>query len=358
MKLSPLDAEHRALGAKMTPFGGWMMPLQYTSVLDEHRACRQAAVVFDVSHLGTLEVSGSGAFDALQNRLTNDLRRIAPGRAQYTHLLDPIDAHVVDDIIIWWVAEDRFLVMPNASNTDRVVAALVDANGAGDISAVDITETRGLLALQGPKAKEFAAQIAPEFGRIGRFRVATTTWHGHDVVLAGTGYTGEDGLEVQIAAAGAVELWEAAVAAGFVPAGLGARDTLRLEAGLPLHGHDLGAGITPLQAGLEWVVGWETDFVGKQALAAERDHGVARRLIGITVEGRQPPRADYDVVRDGKTVGFVSSGNYSPELGCGIALAFVDADTAELGEAASLAINARGKLLPAQRVALPFVRRA
>lgn len=341
----------------MTPFGGWDMPLQYTSVLDEHRACRNAAVVFDVSHLGTLRVAGAGAYEALQRSLSNDLRRIAPGRAQYTHLLDPDDAHVVDDIIVWWVSPEEFFVMPNASNTERVVSALL--RGATDVGCVaaDITHDRCVLALQGPRAKSMAGDISPSFGEVGRFRVATTRWSGHDCVVAGTGYTGEDGLEIHIPASGAGELWDAILDHGFVAAGLGARDTLRLEAGLPLHGHDLGPGISPLQAGLQWVVGWESDFIGKAALAAELERGVTHRLMGLTVEGRQPPRADYEVLLGGAVVGRVSSGNFSPMLGCGIALAFVESQYALDDDIVEFSISARGKLLPARRSALPFVAR-
>ena len=357
LKTSPLDVQHRALGAKMTPFGGWEMPLQYSSVLEEHRACRSGAVAFDVSHLGTVHVSGPGAFDALQRSFSNDLRRIAAGRAQYTHLLDPVDAHVVDDIIVWWVSDHDFFVMPNASNTERVMSALLsDARGAQCV-AVDITSTRAVLALQGPQAKSIATRVATEFGEVKRFTVATIDWNGYECVVAGTGYTGEDGFEVHIDRAGAIELWEAFMSEGFVAAGLGARDTLRLEAGLPLHGHDLGPGISPLQAGLRWVVGWDSDFIGKAALLAEREAGITRQLIGLTVEGRQPPRADYEVLYDGRVVGHVSSGNYSPVLGCGIALAFVDAHVAADEAAVEFEISARGKLLLAQKSVLPFVPR-
>ncbi|HEX2576102.1 MAG TPA: glycine cleavage system protein T, partial [Aquihabitans sp.] len=199
-RTSPLDAAHRSLGAKMVPFGGWDMPLSYPAgTLAEHRACREAAVVFDVSHLGTVRITGAGALDRLQAALTNDLTRVGPGRAQYTHLLDADDASVVDDIIVWWVADDRFDVMPNASNTEGVVGAL----GEG---AVDVTATRAVLALQGPAARRLLAPTWPEAATVGRFRVLTSTWQGVECTVAGTGYTGEDGLEVSVPAEHATAL--------------------------------------------------------------------------------------------------------------------------------------------------------
>jgi aminomethyltransferase len=320
-KHSPLDAAHRALGAKLVPFGGWDMPLAYpTGTLAEHRACRTAAVVFDVSHLGTVRLAGDDtAFDRLQRALTNDLRKIQPGRAQYTHLLDPGDASVLDDIIVWWVAPDRFDVMPNASNTSRVVAGL----GAG----VDVTAERAVLAVQGPEARARLSKVFPDASETGRFRVAVLEWNGTECVVAGTGYTGEDGVEIAVPADAAPALWDALLGADIAPAGLGARDTLRLEAGLPLHGHELGPGITPLQAGLGWVVGWDKgDFAGRAPLEAERERGVSRRLRGITTEGRRPPRGEQRVFIDGRAVGEVTSGNFSPTLGHGIALAFLPPD--------------------------------
>ena len=355
LRLSPLDGEHRRLGAKMTAFGGWDMPLVYTSTLDEHRACRDAAVVFDVSHLGTLLVSGPGAFDCLQVTLTNDLTRVKPGRAQYTHLLDEQDAHVVDDIIVWWLHDDEFLVMPNASNTHRLTDALRAHDLDHETTITDVTATRAVVALQGPRARSLAAKIHPAFGSVARFGVAVVQWDDVACVVAGTGYTGEDGVEVQVPATSAVSMWEAIIAAGFQPAGLGARDTLRLEAGLPLHGHDLGPGITPLDAGLHWVVGWDNPaFRGRQALAAHQGRGSQRVLVGLAIEGRQPPRAHSSVVVDGAVVGMVTSGNFSPVLGCGIAMAYVDASKAR-DETTEFHLDIRGRTVPARRVALPFV---
>ena len=353
VRLSPLDARHRSLGARMVPFGGWDMPLQYASVLEEHRACRTRAVVFDVSHLGSVECRGAGAFELLQWLLTNDLRKIGVGRAQYTHLLDPADAHVVDDIIVWWVEAERFFVMPNASNTDELMRAFVEAAARTGATAefADVTATRAVLAVQGPEARTLLATVDADAAAVARFDVRVVG----DLVVAGTGYTGEDGVELHVGADRAADLWDAVVAAGIEPAGLGARDTLRLEAGLPLHGHELGPGITPLQAGLGWVVGWDKDdFRGRAALARERDAGITRRLRGLGVEGRRPPREGSRVLVDGREVGVVTSGNFSPMLGHGIALAFVP-PVLEPGDAVQ--VDVRGQVLDAQVVALPFVKR-
>lgn len=330
----------------MVPFGGWDMPLEYSGTLDEHQACRSGAVCFDVSHLGTVRVQGAEAFELLQRTLTNDLAKIGPGRAQYTHLLDDADGSVLDDIIVWWHPGDDhvFDVMPNASNTDRVTGAI-----GGD----DITADRAILAVQGPEARDRLAAVFPDAGAVGRFRVATCTWEGVDCTVAGTGYTGEAGVEIAVPADRAPSLWEAIMGVGIGPAGLGARDTLRLEAALPLHGHELGPGITPLQAGLGWVVAFDKpEFRGRDALLAERERGVHRLLRGIATDGRRPPRAGCRVLAGGTDVGEVTSGNFSPVLGHGIALAFLQPDV-EIGT--EIAVDVRGKELPGRVVETPFV---
>jgi aminomethyltransferase len=352
LRHSPLDAEHRALGATMVEFGGWEMPIAYPSgTIEEHLACRSNAVMFDVSHLGTVRVEGPGALERLQATLTNDLTKIAPGRAQYTHLLDADDASVVDDIIVWWHertdgAADVFDVMPNASNTSRVVGA---------IGGSDTTAQRAVIAVQGPNARTLVASVFSAAADVGRFRVASASWDGVGCTVAGTGYTGEAGVEIAVPVDAAADLWRSLLAAGIAPAGLGARDTLRLEAALPLHGHELGPGITSLQAGLGWVVAWDKpEFRGRDAALAERERGVSRRLVGIATDGRRPARADCAVSIDGRAVGIVTSGNFSPVLGHGIALAFVPPDTEE---DRAVDIDVRGKPLAGRVVATPFVGR-
>lgn len=346
VKFSPLDAEHRKLQAKMVPFGGWEMPLAYVSgTLSEHAACREGAAMFDVSHLGTVRVEGPGAFDRLQEVLTNDLTKIGPGRAQYTHLLDENDASVLDDIIVWWVGDDVFDVMPNASNTDRVVGA---------IGGVDTTATRAIIAVQGPKARDVVSVVSQAAAEVKRFRVQEVEVAGHHCVVAGTGYTGEDGVEIAVPVAGASDVWQALLAAGATPAGLGARDTLRLEAALPLHGHELGEGITTLQADLEWVVAWnKPNFRGRAALAKEKESRVQRILRGIVIEGRRPARDGTRVLSAaGTDIGFVSSGNFSPTLEHCVALAFLTPGH-DVGELVNL--DVRGTLLPGVISPTPFV---
>jgi aminomethyltransferase len=335
----------------MVPFAGWEMPLSYPSgTLAEHRSCRTGAVAFDVSHLGTVRVEGHQAFDRLQSVLTNDLHKISPGRAQYTHLLDD-DASVLDDIIVWWVDGDHFEVMPNASNTARVLAALA----APGLQLADVTATRALIAVQGPLARSLLALVAPAAAAVARFGTGRFCWRDEWCLAAGTGYTGEDGVECSVPVGVAHAFWNEVLATGVAPAGLGARDTLRLEAGLPLHGHELGPGITPLQAGLGWVVAWDKpSFVGKAALGRERQRGVARRLRGLVTEGRQPARQGCAVLpaRGRPPIGEVTSGNFSPVLGTGIALAFLPP---EIAAGTEVWVDVRGRPLDARVVTLPFV---
>lgn len=348
MKHSPLDASHRALEAKLVGFGGWEMPLSYRQgTLAEHHACRDDAAMFDVSHLGTVRLTGDDAFERLQTVLTNDLSRIAPGRAQYTHLLDEKDGSVLDDIIVWWIDETTFDVMPNASNTDRVVGA---------VGGTDTTVDRAVIAVQGPQSRQKVATFWPEASEVGRFCVRELEFRGITCVVAGTGYTGEDGIEIAAPTSVATAVWDALLEAGVTPAGLGARDTLRLEAGLPLHGHELGPGITPLQANLEWVVAWKkTQFIGRDALVAEKERGLDRRLYGITIEGRRPAREGTVVMsQPGDTIGAVTSGNFSPTLECCVALAFLKGDHI-IGE--SVVLDVRGTRIEGVICPLPFVKK-
>lgn len=350
MRQSPLAPQHQALDANLVDFGGWEMPIAYpTGTIAEHMACRDSAAMFDVSHLGSMRVEGPEAFDRLQATLTNDLAKIEPGRAQYTHLLDANDASVLDDIIVWWHPRgddepDVFDVMPNASNTDRVVAA---------IGGVDTTDTRAVIAVQGKQARALIDPVFPTAAAVKRFRVAHCDWNGAACVVAGTGYTGEPGLEIAVPVEAAGELWDALLAAGVPPAGLGARDTLRLEAALPLHGQELGSGITSLQADLSWVVAWDKPkFHGRAAALAEREAGVHRTLVGIATEGRRPPRTGSSVLVDGNAVGEVTSGNFSPVLGHGVSLAFVQPG---LITGQPVVVDVRGKELPGTIVDRPFV---
>ena len=338
---------HVKLGAKIVPFGGWEMPLQYhTGTVTEHLACRNDAVVFDVSHLGTVRCDGPDMFDALQSTLTNDLRKVSPGRAQYTHLLND-DGFVVDDIIVWWVSDTEFDVMPNASNTSGVTDAL---------PGVDVTSERCILAVQGPRARAKVAAVDPRFAEIGRFRVTRFDYDGVEVRVAGTGYTGEEGLEIAVPNAAAEGLFQKLVDADIMPAGLGARDTLRLEAALPLYGHELTLTSTTLEARLGWVLGWDKEtFRGRSAVERERERGPEKLMTGLIVEGRQPLRDGGEVLVDGVNVGTLTSGNFSPVLERGIGLGLLHGD---LESGAPVTVALRGREIAACVTALPFVRKA
>ncbi|NNN02154.1 MAG: glycine cleavage system aminomethyltransferase GcvT [Acidimicrobiaceae bacterium] len=342
-----LYESHVELGAKIVPFGGWAMPLQYANgTLSEHLACRHDAVVFDVSHLGTVRCDGPDMFDALQATLTNDLAKVEPGRAQYTHLLNDA-GFVVDDIIVWWMANGEFDVMPNASNTSGVTDAL---------PGVDVTAERCVLAVQGPNARAKIAAVDPRFADVARFRVTRFDYAGVEVRVAGTGYTGEAGLEIAVPNSAAQELLEAIVGAGITPAGLGARDTLRLEAALPLYGHELSLSSTTLEARLGWVIGWDKgDFRGRSAVERERDRGIERGLTGVVASGRQPLREGAEVFVGAESVGTLSSGNFSPVLGRGIAMGLLHEG---LTPGTPVSVVLRGREVDATIAELPFIRKA
>jgi aminomethyltransferase len=337
---------HVELGAKIVPFGGWEMPLQYASgTVSEHLACRHDAVVFDVSHLGTVRCDGPTMFDSLQSTLTNDLKKIAPGRAQYTHLLND-GGFVVDDIIVWWLGDGEFDVMPNASNTSGVTSAL---------PGVDVTSSRCVLAVQGPNARAKVAAVDERFAQVERFRVTRFDYHGVEVRVAGTGYTGEAGLEIAAPNEVAEQLLAALVAADVTPAGLGARDTLRLEAALPLYGHELSLSSTTLEARLGWVLGWDKEtFRGRSKVEAERERGPARQLAGVMAQGRQPLRDGGEVFIDDSSVGVLTSGNFSPVRERGIGMGLLTGDHVDGTE---VKVALRGREIAGRITTLPFVRK-
>jgi len=321
---SPLHDAHIAVEAKFAEFGGWNMPIAYKGgTIAEHEECRSGCAVFDVSHLGSVRVTGSEAFERLQRTFTNDLDRISPGKAQYSHLLNK-SGGVVDDVIIWWISESNFEIMPNASNTTRVIAALHAQSG--DLEIVETTRDRAVIAVQGPKAREVLSKVSAEAASVKRFCVEKIHFAGSLITVAGTGYTGEDGLEICVPLANALDLWSLLIEAGGSPAGLGARDTLRLEAGLPLHGNELSPEITPIEANLKWVVSMgKEEFLGKEAIKRQLDNGVDKKLYGIATNGRRPPRSGQKVLHEGAEIGVITSGNYSPILGHGIAIALLPA---------------------------------
>jgi len=356
MRRTPLYDAHVRAGARMVDFAGWEMPVQYGGILEEHRAVRSRAGLFDVSHMGEIEVRGAKALDACQKVTSNDVGRLRDGQAQYSLLMLPTGG-IVDDIVVHRLAQDRFLLCVNASNRDRDFEWMRE--NVKDADVVDRGDEYAQLALQGPAATDtLAALTAAPLGQIPRFAFVEGNVADRRCLIAHTGYTGEDGWELYCAPEDAAALWEALLAARegeVVPAGLGARDTLRLEAALPLYGHELSADISPFEARLGWVVKLDKgDFIGREALLRQKADGVARRLIGLQLRQSGVPRADYSILRDEHRLGSVTSGTMSPTLGKGIALGYVDAAEGERG--AVLAVEIRGRAVPAEVVSLPFYR--
>jgi aminomethyltransferase len=359
LRRSPLHDRHSALGAKFAPFGGWEMPLEYAGggVLKEHTAVREAAGVFDVSHLGKATVRGAGAVEFLNTCLSNDLRRIGPGQAQYTLCCDP-SGGVVDDLIAYIHADDRVLLIPNAANTAEVVRRLQAAAPEG-ITITDEHDAHAVLAVQGPESAEVLSALGlPTEHPYMSFAVASHA--GVEMTVCRTGYTGEHGYELVIPAEHATTVWDELMSAGaghgLRPAGLAARDTLRTEMGYPLHGQDLSLEISPVQAGAGWAVGWsKPEFWGREALLAEKAAGPRRRLWGLTALDRGIPRCHMTVLQRDVEIGEVTSGTFSPTNRVGIGLALLD--TAAGVEAGSdVEVDIRGRRSAMRVVRPPFVQ--
>ena len=367
---TPLTSVHESLGATLTDFAGWLMPLRYGSETAEHLAVRSAAGLFDLSHMGELSVTGQEAAAALDYALVGNASAIPPGRARYTMICAP-DGGVIDDLIVYRLAEHEFLVVANASNAATVTAELTD-RAAGHAAAVtDRTDSYALIAIQGPRSAGILARLTDtDLGQLRYYASYPATVAGCQVLLARTGYTGEDGFEIFTAPHKAGQMWMALTEAGeddgLVPAGLAARDTLRLEAGMPLYGNELGRDITPYEAGLGRVVKLDKpgDFVGRAALAERAGTAPAKVLSGLVGQSRRVPRHGYAVLWQGEPSGTVTSGAPSPTLGKPIAMAYLTAQAAAAagtgtagGTTAGLAVDIRGSAEPAVLVPLPFYRR-
>ncbi len=356
---SPVDDRHTGLGAKVADFGGWQMPIEYPGggVLKEHAAVREAVGLFDVSHLGKATIRGAGARDFVNACLTNDLGRIGAGQAQYT-LCCAESGGVVDDLIAYLVSDDDVFLVPNAANTAEVVRRLQAAAPAG-VEVVGQHRDFGVLAVQGPCSAEVLRALGLP-ADLDYMSWADARWEGAQVRVCRTGYTGEHGYELVPAWADTPRLWDALLAQvrerGGLPAGLGARDTLRTEMGYPLHGQDLSADITPVQARSGWAVGWQKEaFWGRDALGAERAAGAARTLRGLLALDRGIPRAHMPVLdTEGRAVGEVTSGTFSPTRRVGIGLALIATD-AGVDDGAELAIDVRGRRSSVRVVKPPFV---
>ena len=357
-----LRTVHEKAGAALVDFAGWLMPLRYGSETAEHKAVREAAGLFDLSHMGEVRLTGPDAGRALDHALVGHLSRVRPGRARYT-MITGTDGGVLDDLIVYRLGEEEYLVVANAANADTVAAALAERAAGFDVEVSDESAEYSLIAIQGPRSAEILAPLTDaDLDSVPYYTAREGTVAGFPALLARTGYTGEDGFEIFLKPADrAVEVWEALIAAGagrgLVPAGLAARDTLRLEAGMPLYGQELSTDLTPFDAGLGRVVKFdkEGDFVGRSALEEAARTTRPRRLIGLVARGRRPLRRGQDVLRDGTVVGTTTSGAPSPTLGRPIAMAYVDGDLDTATGA--FTVDVRGRSEDVDVVELPFYQR-
>lgn len=356
---TPLHGTHLQLGARMTEFAGWDMPVQYVGIKQEHQAVRERAGMFDISHMGKFTVQGPDEIAQLQRLVPSDLSPLVPGKAQYTVLLNP-QGGIIDDLILYRLpdadGDQRVFTIINAATTEKDKSWLLK-HLPETVKLHDQFRDQALIALQGPEAKTFLQPLVTEdLSTVGRYEHLAGTLLGEPAFLARTGYTGEDGFEIMLPAAAAQRLWTALLEAGVSPCGLGARDTLRLEAAMPLYGQDISDTTTPLEAGLGWLVHLERkgDFIGRPVLELQKENGVLRKLVGLKMEGRNIARHDYPVVHDGEPVGIVTSGTLGPTLGFPVALAYVPAALAKVGQ--PLGVDVRGKVHPASIVKRPFYR--
>jgi aminomethyltransferase len=362
-KTTPLYESHRRLGAKMVVFGGWKMPVQYPmGILEEHHMTRRAVGLFDVSHMGEIHFQGPRAAEAVQRLVTNEVARLTDGRAMYTVACNTAGG-IVDDLIVYRLAADHYLLVVNAANTAKDHRWFVEQVG-GWCEIRDASEETGLIAVQGPAAQKTMGTLtaAPLAQLRGFHLLAGASVAGRTVSIARTGYTGEDGFELITARDDTLPVWEALVEAAAAesggPVGLGARDTLRLEARLSLYGNDLTDETTPLEAGLDWVVRWDAgDFIGREALQRQRDQGVPRNLVGFVMRGRGIPRHGYGLhAPSGERIGEVTSGSVGPTVGENIGLGYVPVGVAKPG--GRLLVDCRGKMIEAKIVKGPFYRRS
>lgn len=356
---TPLYDVHTRLGARIVDFAGFEMPVQYAGILAEHQRVRERVGLFDVSHMGEVRVRGPEALDVVNRLVTNDLHRIRDGRAMYTCMCAE-DGTIVDDMIVYRLSAEEVFICVNASNRATDFAHM-QAYAEGDATLEDEGDAWSQIAVQGPAAPELLGRVfGPELAALKPFRIREAPFEGATVYYATTGYTGEKGAEIYVPNAQAVALWEALEREGedlgVGAIGLGARDTLRLEMGYCLYGNDIDRTTTPLEAGLGWVTKLDKPaFVGKDAIARQRDAGVPRRLVGLEVSGKGIPRHGYPVLHEGQAVGAVTSGTRSPTTGRDVALAYVPSALAEVGT--ELAVDIRGKAKAARVVSVPFYAR-
>ncbi len=355
LKRTPLFDLHAAAGARLVPFAGWEMPVQYEGVRQEHLAVRTSAGLFDVSHMGEIETRGPRAAEFLRHLLSNDLGKVAPGGAQYA-LLCREDGGVLDDLFTYWLEEERFLTVVNASNAESDFAWFArQADGWDGVEVHDRSADYAMLALQGPEAVAQFESLAEKGEIPDRFRHGHATIAGAQALVCRTGYTGEDGVELLVAPGDAGAVWRALTGAGVVPCGLGARDTLRLEVCYPLYGNDLSTARTPIEAGLKWACALDNDFVGADRLRAQVEQGTEEKLAPFVFTQQGIPRAGCAVVSDDDQVGVVTSGTLSPCMEVGVGMAYVRSDLASPGT--ELAVDVRGKRRAARVESKPLYKK-
>lgn len=362
MKKTPLNQVHRELGARMVDFGGWDMPVQYSGVIEEHLAVRHAAGIFDVSHMGEIEVTGDNALEFIQRLTINDAAKLVDGQVQYSAMCYP-EGGVVDDVTLYRLKDTHLLFCVNASNTDKDFAWMQQVLTESALSNVVLNNRSAefaQFALQGPQAEEILSTLTGvRLADIAYYHFCEGEVAGIKMIISRTGYTGEDGFELYMPSSTAVEIWKQLMSAGsgygMLPIGLGARDTLRLEKGYALYGHELSREISPLEAGLAWITKLDKDdFVGKAALVAQKSAGVPRRRVGLMMQERGIPREGYPVFAGEREVGVVTSGTMSPSLKVGIALALVDSEVAQIDT--DLTVAVRNHRMRARVVRPPFVK--
>ncbi|HZP96941.1 MAG TPA: glycine cleavage system aminomethyltransferase GcvT [Candidatus Limnocylindria bacterium] len=353
---TPLFEQHRALGAKMVPFAGWEMPIQYSGIVAEHRAVRGAAGLFDLSHMGEFYFSGAGAGAALDRLVSSDIAGLEVGQARYGLLCNERGT-IVDDVIVYRIAPQHYMMVVNASNIAKD-AAHVRAHLSPDVRFADGSMATALIAIQGPKAADILGRLAPAVRDLPSFGITRTEIAGVGATVARTGYTGEDGFEIFLPNADAARVWGALLETGrpdgILPVGLGARDTLRLESRFSLYGNEIDETTDPIEAGLTWTCKLDKDFLGREAIARAKDAGPRRRIAGLVVDGGVA-RHGHPVTHDGAEVGRVTSGTFGPTVGKNIALAYVPADLAKVGTRVGVRIRERD--VPATVVKTPFYRR-
>ena len=354
MKRTPLYESHVKLGAKMVPFAGWEMPLYYSSIIAEHNSVRSSAGIFDIGHMGALKVAGKNALSFLQKTLSNDASKLDIGSSQYSIILNG-SGGVIDDIFVYRLP-DHYMLIINASNTDKDVAWL-KKNIIDDVKLEDIKDNLTLLALQGPRSQDILRKVTDvDLKQLGHHKITSCKVANFPSLVSRTGYTGEDGFEIFLDRSKAEPVWKKLLELGAAPCGLAARDTLRLEAGMPLYGHEYNEGITPLETGFSFAVKFDKeDFIGKNSLLMHKEEGLSKKLVGIKLKQMGIPRQGCKMFKNGNLIGYITSGTMSPTLKTPIGMGYVKIENSDIGSI--LDVEIRGKMVPAEIVKLPFYKR-